>query len=67
MMLASLRGLAVLGVLSATPPLQGAHALIRACRYAGGSKTIRIPHSALARTASLHFANVSNTRRVTSA
>jgi hypothetical protein len=38
MILASLRGLAVLLVLSAAAPLQGAHALAGACRYAGGSQ-----------------------------
>ena len=53
--LASCGGLAVLHVLSAAAPLQGAHVQVRTCRSVGGSNTIRIPHYALARTASLHF------------
>ncbi|HBO77321.1 MAG TPA: hypothetical protein DD502_04065, partial [Cupriavidus sp.] len=51
--LESLRGLAVRLVLSAVPPLQGAHVLAGTCRSAGGSHRSRNPCFTLARTASL--------------
>ncbi|RJF96679.1 hypothetical protein D3870_19890 [Noviherbaspirillum cavernae] len=66
MILRVLRRLAVLLVLSAAAPLQGAHWPACQCRFAGGQQAARIPCYTLLRTASLHFVRRFNYRIVIS-